>query len=250
MAHDSEDRVTAPGAIPSAITEHLTEKHRLAVVGSLAGKLVHALNNPLTMLKANARYLAEALSDPDDVARVMLEGNVIAQEIQDAVETIEGFVAAITEYVQGDEEPCDVDLVSAAETAMAVADAKIRYSAELRLTAAERPVTVHGRSQQLQQMITGILFHLESCPADYGPCEVRVSADDQGRAILVVEDHRPQGIVAHVPDGSGPDEFDPEIGLVLAHHIAADHGALMVVDDPTEGTRRYTVVFGVPRDHV
>lgn len=229
-------------AKPTPIEQTLTEKHRLAVVGSLTAKVVHALNNPLTLLKVNLSWLGERMSE-GEVSGELAEGSAdFMVEVREGLAVVEAHVVALREFVQGDTPAAEYDLVEASELAIAVADVKVRYGAHIRLVS-ERPVRLVGRKRQIQQLLVSLLLHADSRPTSLGDIDVTVAQTADGGATLAVFDERPPGIQPNVPEGSSEDEFDPEIGLMIASFIAADHGGRLEVIDREDRGPCYQVTL-------
>lgn len=207
------------------------EVHRLAVIGAVTAKLVHNLNNPLTLIKANVAHLRSCLAAGEASGELAEVGPELVTEMQDALAEIRSVISTVGGYATADADSAEVDLGEVVEVGCAIAGIKARFSADLRYTPPEVPVPVLGRGGQLQQLVASLVLHATAQPSSYGPIEVTVGVVGD-RAFILVEDLRPPGVVTHVPDGSHHEDVDPEVGLLLARHIAADHGgSLEVADD-------------------
>ncbi len=228
------DHTTWPG---------LLEYKRLAVVGSLTAKLIHNLNNPLTLLGANVTHVAECLESGQASGELATLGPELIAEMQHALDDIRAVFSALGAYAAADADLGEVDLVECVDTGMAVAGIKARFGAQLEFVPPSEPVIVRGRRQQLQQLVTALLLHATAQPASYGT--VRITLRREARlAVLEVVDGRPLGVGTNVPEGSHPDETDPEVGLLLARHIADDHGGDIEHDKSSDGAPVYRV--GLP----
>lgn len=222
----------------------LLEYKRLAVVGSLTAKLVHNLNNPLTLLKANVAHVAQCLEDGQASGELADLGSELIAEMQHALEDIRGVLSAVGEYAAADADVSDVDLVECVDTGVAVAGIRARFGAELRFEPPADAVLVRGRRQQLQQLVTALLLHATAQPASYGVVTIDVRREGPS-AVLEVTDRRPLGIATHVPEGSHPDQTDPEVGLLFARYITADHGGTITHDATADAAPVYRVSLPV-----
>lgn len=228
------EQMSASGLAP--LVQHLRENHRLTLLGSLAGKIVHGMNNTLTSLKANIPYLETCLETSNENQ----EGKEALQEIREATQTLEATVQAFDQYLRGEEEPGPVELWDALEMAHLIVEPKVRYSMVLELPDHRSPTWVWGRKPHLIQLLSGILLHIDSRPSLFGPISVQLADAPEEQVLLELLDLRPAGVRAHIPDGSHPDAgLDPEIGLLLTQHIALDHGGNLEVDVPRKDVTRY-----------
>lgn len=231
--------------VPDPIQESILESQRLATVGSFAAKIVHFLNNPLTLLRVHVAFVAERLEAGEATGVLAEEGPELVRELRDSLAAIEHLTSALSRFVLGDEPPEDVDLVDCVEAAYAVAGLKIGYGTRLEVERPDAKLVVHGVQGHILQMLASIFLHAGSQPAEYGALRVTFSGPEDGRATVTIRDGRPAGIVAHVPDGATGDEFDPELGLALAAHIADGLGGEVRSEEDEEGQPVYRVTLPV-----
>lgn len=218
------------------LVQHLRENHRLTLLGSLAGKIVHGMNNTLTSLKANIPYLEISLESDGDKQ----EAREALGEIRDAAKVLEATVQAFHQYLGGEEVPGPVDLWDALEMALLLVEPKVRYSMDLSLPDRTEDCYVWGRPAHLIQLFSGILLHIDSRPSLFGEITVELHREDDDYVLLEFLDLRPPGVRAHIPDGSHPEVgLDPEIGLLLTRHIAQDHGGALTIDVARKDVTRY-----------
>ena len=228
--------------IPEPVTDELMEKHRLAVIGSLAGKIAHHMNNPLTLIRANVVELERAMAEATDVEALREEQAPVLEEIRAGVRDLLRYVEAVGTFAQSDGEFEDLDLCALVDTALAVAFSKVRYAVDIDVERPEGPVWIRGCAQQLLELMVSVLLHIDARPSEYGSCTISIHPLEGG-ALLRVADRRPMGVVAHVPDGTHPDEFDPELSLVLAHHVALAHGTRLRLTELDDGETIYEVAL-------
>ncbi|MBD88949.1 MAG: hypothetical protein CL940_01245 [Deltaproteobacteria bacterium] len=228
--------------IPEPVTSELMEKHRLAVIGSLAGKIAHHMNNPLTLIRANVSELTRAMGETSDVERLREEQAEVLEEIQAGVQDLLRYVEAVGTFAQTDGEFETLDLNDLVDTALAVAFSKVRYAVDISVERPNGTVPIWGCAQQLLELIVSVLLHIDARPSEFGSCTINIHRIDSG-ALLRIADRRPSGPIAHVPDGSHHDQFDPELGLVLAHHVALAHDTRLRVTELDDGVVVYEVAL-------
>jgi signal transduction histidine kinase len=218
------------------------EKHRLSVIGSLAGKIAHHMNNPLTLIRANVSDLSRAMETASDIESLRLEQREVLEEIQAGVQDLLRYVEAVGTFAQTDGEFESLDLNDLVDTALAVAFSKVRYAVDINIERPDTPVMVRGCAQQLLELIVSVLLHIDARPSEFGSCTISVHRLDGG-ALLRIADRRPSGPIAHVPDGTHHAEFDPELGLVLAHHVALAHDTRLRLTEFDDGMTVYEVAL-------
>lgn len=203
---------------------------RLAELGALTRQLVYRLNNPLTVLRSQLVFLQERIDAGDATGELAAEGRERLTALTDSVRDMERVIGALGDYVRGDGEPRETDLVECALVAYAVASVKLRYAAELDLVEPESPALTWGIRERLQQLFVGVFLAIGSREATYGRIEVRFERPDPTRIVAVLRDARG----ADGPNLSVDDEgLDVGAGLAIARHIAQEHGgSLTPVSDP------------------
>ncbi len=213
-------------SLPDSLEAAILEKHRLATMGSFAAKVVHYLNNPLTVVRLHLRYLDERLAAGEATGELAEEAEGLREELGDAVRDMEILVQALRDYVQGDGIEEELELVDCVEAAYQVAGLKIGYGTQLDLERPADPIPIRAVHAHVLQLFTSVFLHVGSQPAELGPLEVQFAAEPEAASAEVyIRDQRPVGISRNVPDGAGEDEFDPELGLALAAAIGVEMGA-------------------------
>jgi signal transduction histidine kinase len=194
---------------------------RLAELGALTRQLVYRLNNPLTVLRSQLAFLEERVEAGEATGQLAAEGADRLAALKDSVRDMERVIGALGDYVRGDGEPGQTDLVQCALLAYAVASVKLRYAAELDLVEPETPAIAWGIDERLQQLFVGVFLSIGSREATYGRIQVRFEQPDPGRIVIILRDARS----SDGPNLSVDDEgLDVGAGLAIARHIAQEHG--------------------------
>lgn len=203
---------------------------RLAELGALTRQLVYRLNNPLTVLRSQLVFLQERFDAGDTGGQLAAEGAERLVAVTDSLRDMERVIGALGDYVRGDGEPGETDLVECALVAYGVASVKLRYAAELDLVEPETPVFTWGIDERLRQLFVGVFLAIGSREASYGRIEVRFERPDPTRVVAILRDARgTEGPALRVED----EGLDVGAGLAIACHIAREHGgSLTQVSDP------------------
>ncbi|MCB9730195.1 MAG: hypothetical protein H6744_12880 [Deltaproteobacteria bacterium] len=215
---------------PAARPEPAGAERRLTELGALTRQLIYRLNNPLTVLRSQLAFLQECVEAGEATGRLAAEGPERLAALSDSLEDTLSVVGSLSQYVRGDGEPGEVDLVDCALIAYAVASVKLRYAAQLDLQGPDAPALVWGVAERLQQLLVGVFLHIGGREASYGPIEVRVRSPAPDRVQVVVSDVRASDGTTMRLDDEG---LDLRAGLAIAEHIAREHGGtLESVSDP------------------
>ncbi|HPH96540.1 MAG TPA: ATP-binding protein [Anaerolineaceae bacterium] len=232
----------------------VTEKHRLeaflaqsekmAALGQLAAGIAHEINNPLTVIIANAQILARDLqSDPDSLESVDL--------IQRAGERALYVVRNLLNFArkeQYDFVPTDINSTIRRSLEMVAHEAMGR-SIEIVFEPGEGLPAVMASADHLQGVWLNIIINgMDSLEGNPGRVrivtytqgnEVRVAITDNGKGISPEKIKRifePFFTTKEPGKGTG-------LGLSVCHQIIKQHGGQILVDSaPKKGTT-FTVVF-------
>jgi signal transduction histidine kinase len=193
---------------------------RLALAGRLAAGVAHGVNNPLSSVLANVRYVEDAH------ARAGVEPDV-AEALHDARHGLERIrrlvldLAALTLDVREERGPIEIEpLVEEARRIAAVRGVTVE-ALEL-----ARPLPqVRGRRAALAQLVAGVLVSAAEAArgASGAPAPVRVAARRDGERVLL--ECEPVG-PSPPPDLSAL-EADPLV-LLAREHLEGSGGALEV----------------------
>jgi signal transduction histidine kinase/CheY-like chemotaxis protein len=242
---------------------------RLATLGTLAGGLAHAINNPLSSVVLNLEDLVRRmpeLSERPELARRVEERLTLAKEAADRVARVVSQLRVFSR-MRRTEEIGDIDLRRVVEDGLELVANEIRHRGQLELSLRPVPLIrgVEGRIEQA--ILTLLIFAVRMLPERPG-----------SRSRLVVETHFHEGNIdvlvrcegAPVPEGMVEQVIDPFstgglrerwIGLAICAEIVRSMGGELEVggDDrsssfcvrlPSEGwkdTDAHGVAISAPR---
>ena len=144
--------------IPEPVTDELTEKHRLAVIGSLAGKIAHHMNNPLAVIRANVIDMSRRIQETGDLNALRDEQSEVLGEIAAGVDDLLRYVEAMSTFAQADGDVETLDLCELVDTALAVAFSKVRYAVDIQVERPDGAVPIQGCPQQLLELLVQFSF--------------------------------------------------------------------------------------------
>ncbi len=207
----------------------------------------HELRSPLTALKLQLRLLQGA---NDEAARRAALA-AIAAGIERATRLIEQLLT-LARTEPGAAPPLlePVDLAELArETLAAMHPFAHDRSSELALDA-EHPVVVRGERSGLAALVRNLVDNAIRYGPRGGRVDVAVARDDDGAALLRVDDAGP-GIPADERERvfdrffrrAGADEEGSGLGLAIVRSVAERHGAALSLDASPAGGLRATVRF-------
>lgn len=221
-----------------AIQARLLQADRLAAVGMLAAGVAHEINNPLSYVLLNLRYLQRQLGK---LALVSSEVAKLTQHVEDAThgaERVQTIVRDLRIFARADGDATGpVDLVLVLESALGIADHEIRHRAELRREYTGT-VVVSGTRAKLEQVFLNLLMNaaqaLETTDSRQNVITVSVSRQGQ-RAIAVVSDNGP-GIPTHQTEkvfepffSTKPPGLGTGLGLSICKSIIETFGGRITV---------------------
>ncbi len=233
----------------------LRQQQKLEAIGTLASGVAHEINNPLTFILGNLEWLQDQFAgltrDLPEARREEIM-RATAQAIDGSLrvrEIVTGLNAFARRHDEGTFAP--VDLRSALEAAIRLADNKIRHAAVLEADLAELP-PVLGHAGQLTQVFLNLIINALHAMEGQDPKRNRLRI-----ALRADGDHA----VAEVSDtgtGIAPEAlariFDPffttkdvgkgtGLGLFLCRDIiSAMHGRIEVRTEQGVGTT-FTVIL-------
>jgi two-component system cell cycle sensor histidine kinase/response regulator CckA len=223
---------------------------RLTSLGTMAAGTAHGLNNPLTVVMANADLMADELErhrtdlkagvSPQEAERRL---NEIARALED-LQSAAGRMGRIVSDLQAfsrpvQETPGLVDLARCVERGVRFAAPEFRDRARLLTRFGDVPL-VKADEARLGQVIINLLVNAaQSIPpgsADRNEVSVTTRTDDRGRAVAEVRDTG-----AGIPLDVLPRIFDPffttkevgtstGLGLSICHGIVSSLGGQITVD--------------------
>jgi signal transduction histidine kinase len=224
--------------------QKLLVSDRLAAVGHLAAAVAHEVNNPISCVAANIRFLGEelrALAAEMRGAGTPLEAareSEIASALDDArasAQRVSAIVRDLCTIARGEGEPlARVDVREAIEAALNLATAGFKHHARVDRQFADVPAVTASLSR-LGQVFLPLLLHAGRSIAARGPSArgtIRIATftDERGGAAVEVRDDgagMTAESLAHLFDPFGPAlEQNPAsgLGLSVAHGIVASLG--------------------------
>jgi two-component system NtrC family sensor kinase len=173
-----------------AAQDQLLFTDRLATVGRLAANVGHEINNPLSYILSNLRFLRKELEQGEEAAspeqQEMLEAATAAHEGAERVRLIVQELRMLSR--RDDMALGPVELASVVHGAVKLASREVRDRAQL-IEECEGVPAVWGNGPRLGQVVLNLLINAAYAIAPGKPSEneVRVVARAQGAGSVVVE---------------------------------------------------------------
>lgn len=223
------------------VQRQLMESERMSTVGQLAAGVAHEINNPLSLILANADFLKEQLAELAADASEPLLQNIRSSitEIEQGVARIGGVAQALGAFSRsGDEVAGPVDVREVIDSTLSLLGNEIKHRARLVRKYGDVPPTWARRSRLGQVFLNLILNAVQAIP---------VGAAHNHQIRVVTRTNRAGDLLIEVSDtGAGiPPEilrriFDPfvttqvlgqDVGLRLAvsHSIVSSMGGELTV---------------------
>jgi len=227
--------------------EALHQSEKLTALGSLLAGVAHELNNPLSVVVAQAMLMQETASDERVIGR--------AKEIRSAADRCARIVKTFLSMArQQTPQRGTVDLNRLIEDSLALLAYSMRTMGITVVKKLDPALSeIWGDADQLHQVIANIAINAQQAMMD-GP---------RPRRLTVTTETCPRtGMVRVVFDDTGPGVstdlrsriFDPffttkptgmgtGIGLALCHGIVESHGGTISIEDAPDGGARFTIVL-------
>jgi two-component system cell cycle sensor histidine kinase/response regulator CckA len=223
---------------------------RMASLGTLAAGIAHEINNPLAYVTGNLEALAEALQAPTQ------ERGELASAISDArdgAERVRKIVQGLRSFSRSEEEKrVALALPGVLEAAIRLTSNEVRHRAQLVQALGETPLVVADDGRLTQVFINLLVNAAHAIPegrSDANRITVRTRTDDQGRAVIEVEDtgkgispelqarvFDPFFTTKDVGEGTG-------LGLSICHGIVDGLGGQISIESPAHpGPQAGTIV--------
>jgi signal transduction histidine kinase len=175
LREDLQVQVEERGRALADTRDRLQRTERLALVGRLAGGMAHEINNPMAALTANVDYLRANVrlgALPPDADECLEEALGSARRVGDTVRQL--LLLSRSAAAEVDGEQFSVDAV----TSRAVAAAERQVARTGWVDAAVAPgLTIGGRGNLLERLLTELLVAAERSPATERPPQLSAVAD-------------------------------------------------------------------------
>ena len=168
---------------------------RLLSLGTMAAGVAHEINNPLTVVMANAAFLGEDLktleiSEPKDVRRREAMTEFLA-DLQSAATRIQRIVADLRGFSQPEVKTEQTDIRRCVEWAVRATAHELRHRATVTTEIAALP-PVNADETKLGQVLVNLLINAaHAIPpghADRNQVTVTARTDPSGRIVIEVRD--------------------------------------------------------------
>ena len=191
-----------------ALEAQLKQRGRLATVGQLAAGVAHEINNPLSYVIGNTRFVLDAEAEgeialPEDMRQAL-------EDAADGGERVARIVQDLRTLARGGElgeEPGAVDLEAVLRTAARQVEMDLRFRARMAWEVPPDLPLVHGHDDRLVQVFHNLFKNatLAIPPGDPGRNEVRVSVVQVASGVSVRISDTGHGIPERIRDRI----FDP-----------------------------------------
>ncbi len=177
--------------------EHMKQQvalaDRLTSLGTLVSGVAHEINNPLSVVVANAAFVTEQLE------KIRIKDNAIFDEIMDAMKDIEDASERVRKIVLDlkifskpqQEVVKPVDLHEVLEWATRITTNQVRHSAQLVKRLAPVP-KVDGSDLKLGQVFVNLIVNaaqaIEVCNSQNNQIEIKTFTDENGFAVIEIKD--------------------------------------------------------------
>jgi PAS domain S-box-containing protein len=225
---------------------------RMASLGTLAAGIAHEINNPLSYVAGNLEAAAETLRTaavaPGEVVRTEhAELGAVLAEARDGAERVRKIVQGLRLFSRSEEENrVPLAVPGVLEAAIRLTANEVRHRAQLVRELGPVPQVVADDGQLAQVFINLLVNAAHAIPegrSDDNRITVRTRTDDQGRAVIEIEDTG-----AGMPPEVQARVFDPffttkevgggtGLGLAICHGIISGLGGQISIESaPARGT--------------
>jgi signal transduction histidine kinase len=211
---------------------------RLMLIGQLAASIAHEVNNPLSFVAANVRYLGEVFEGTAPGAD-RLE---VVNETQEGIERISNTIRMLQVFVQPNGGPPSGHVRDAVNEAVALSTSRLRRVVMPKVEVAEGLPLVGMGHRRLVQMIVNLLLNAADAVEGTPSPRIGVSASRDEKGLrLVVED---SGMRAAQSTRTTPSELPPRagLGLSLCKEHVEEAGGTLVIEPRAEGGGRIVVL--------
>ena len=225
--------------------EVIYHREKLGALGSLLAGVAHELNNPLSIVVAQASLLEEVATDPDILGR----GRKIRAAADRCARIVKTFLAMAR---QKPPSRAGIDVNKLMEATLELLAYSLRTAGiELRRELAGTLPPVWGDADQIGQVLTNLIVNAQQAMSNRGGVRrvtvateleasepiVRISIADSGPGVPAEIRSRifePFFTTKPVGEGTG-------IGLSVCHGIVTAHGGSIAIEDAAGGGARFVV---------
>lgn len=216
---------------------------RMASVGTLAAGVAHEINNPLAYVTGNLALLLEDLEALQDSLPPERRNDILAMaaDAREGAERIHKIVSGLRTYSRAEEEERKlVEVRPLLDVAVNMTSNEIRHRA--RLHREDGPIPpVEADDARLGQVFINLLVNAAHAigeePASEQEVRIVTATDDEGRAVITIEDTGPG-----IPEDLLPRIFDPffttkpvgfgtGLGLYICHSIVLGLGGTLTASN-------------------
>jgi PAS domain S-box-containing protein len=220
---------------------------RMASLGTLAAGIAHEINNPLAYVTGNLEAMAETLEacehPPTPADRDQLATAI--SDARDGAERVRKIVQGLRSFSRSEEERrVPLALPGVIEAAIRLTSNEVRHRAQLVQELGATPLVIADDGRLTQVFINLLVNAAHAIPegrSDANRITVRTRTDDQGRAVIEVEDTG-KGILPELQARV----FDPffttkdvgegtGLGLSICHGIVSGLGGQISIETPALG---------------
>lgn len=200
---------------------------RLTLIGQLAASIAHEVNNPLSFVTANVRYLGEVLAEStpsDDRLEVL-------QETNEGLERIGNTIRMLQVFVQPNGGPLSGFVSDAVTEASTLVASRLRRVVKPRTAIEEGLPAVALGQRRLVQLMVNLLLNAADAVEGSPTADVSITATREAKGLrLVVED---SGVEVRAERAG--------LGLSLCREHVEEVGGTLLVEPRLEGGSRVTV---------
>jgi C4-dicarboxylate-specific signal transduction histidine kinase len=245
--------------------QQLVHSDRLSTLGTLTSGIAHEVNNPLSFISGNLRFIkdcwpsivmcikeagAQGLVDGDMAETMLSEIPKSLQGIKTGIERITHIVEGLKFYARkGGGEKKTVDIVTAVEKSLEFCNNRLKYGIEVDFEKVP-DARVKGDMQQLQQVFVNLLVNSADAleKTENPKITIRI-AEEGGEAVITFRDNGP-GFT-----GSGAIQvFNPffttkevgkgtGLGLSICQGIIENHGGEITAENGETGGACITITL-------
>ncbi len=211
---------------------------RLTLIGQLAASIAHEVNNPLSFVAANVRYLGEVLDGTAPGA----DRVEVVNETQEGIERISNTVRMLQVFVQPGGGPASGDVRDAVNEAVTLSASRLKKVVSPTIEIADGlPPVAMGHRRLVQMMVNLLLNAADSVEGTPSPRIVISASRDEKGLRLVVED---SGLLQPRLKSPTPSEIPPRsgLGLSLCREHVEEAGGTLIIEPTAEGGGRIVVL--------